>query len=513
MRLNQLFPSLGVALLLSTGLLACGDSGDDSTEDTGNNESGSAESGEETGDLDPTDPWVFIAPELMGGDPGAACPQGYKETLPEGLNEEFLTGGQSRRLLIATPDAETYPGPRPLLVSFNGTGGTAEGAFDSYVLQDFVDRGFVVASLSSNGNGQVWPSWDSMHTTPEDPDKNPDLNFFNDALACVGAHRDIDKHRVYVLGHSAGGIMVNYILQRRSDVLAGGVAASPVLSLTDPTPPIGLEPMAVIVAWGGDNDIWSGESESDIAVPEINFVEQAALTSQKYEAEENVNQIWCKGNELGHDYPDGINDYMIDFLLAHPKGYADNPNWTFTQTEEGAEALCGDDAVAYEGAVDIVCPGDGFCTTYCSFIADCAGENGTVAPAIGPQLIALGFSGEYFEECGGCIEVCEADLAANQPGDVAVTQCVEDAVAAEAEAVATDAEEGQCGPGIEGAFPFIYGMDACCADALDSALCTRLCTTILENSAASGFFVSCEAWAPPEEEEGEGTEETGEETG
>jgi predicted esterase len=496
MRLNKLWTSFIPFLFLAMGATACGGSGGETSEET------AEESGNETGIEDPTDPWSVIAPELMGGIPGDACPQGYKDALPEGINEEFLTGGQSRRLMVVTPDEETHPGPRPLLLSFNGTGGTAEGAFESYALQNFVDRGFVVASLSSNANGTVWPSWDSMHATQEDPDKNPDLAFFNDALACVAAHRSVDTHRIYILGHSAGGIMVNYLLQHRSDVLAGGIAASSILSLTSPIPPIGLEPMAVIVTWGGDNDIWGGESESDIAVPEINFVAEAALTSQKYEKEENVNQIWCKGNDLGHDYPDGINDYMIDFLLAHPKGYADNPHWSFSQTEEGADALCGEDAVVYEGIVDILCPGDGFCTTYCSFIADCAGENGTVAPAIGPQLIALGFSGDYFEECGGCIEVCEADLATDQPGDVAVKQCVKDIVAAEAEAVATNAAEGQCAQGIEGAFPFIYGMDACCADALDSALCTRLCTTILENSAAAGFFVSCEAWAPEEEEEG-----------
>ena len=52
--------------------------------------------------------------------------------------------------------------------------------------------------------------------------------------------------------------MTNYVLQRRSSLLAGGIVASGVFSLTSPAPPPVLDPMFVFVTWGGSNDQYSG---------------------------------------------------------------------------------------------------------------------------------------------------------------------------------------------------------------------------------------------------------------
>ena len=46
---------------------------------------------------------------------------------------------------------------------------------------------------------------------------------FDDLIACIAGHHAVDARRVYVAGHSAGGAMTNYVLGRRSSLLAGGI--------------------------------------------------------------------------------------------------------------------------------------------------------------------------------------------------------------------------------------------------------------------------------------------------
>ena len=81
-----------------------------------------------------------------------------------------------------------------------------------------------------------------------------------------------------------------------------------------------------------------GEENSDqVSVPGISFVEQAALTSKFYEENPGGSQIWCRGNDIGHEYLPFGNAYYIDFLLAHPKGLSDNPDWTFKESDSALD--------------------------------------------------------------------------------------------------------------------------------------------------------------------------------
>ncbi len=430
-------------------------------------------------------PEELVPPEPLGGDPLTACPGAYTTSAPvAGNNQGFDVAGQSRRFLLIEPDA-AFTGPRPLLVGFNGTGESGQSFSDRAELERFAAKGFVVLAPWSNGNGTIWPVWDSMHD-PDDPDtNNADLAFFDQLVACTAAHRPIDKHRIYAAGHSAGGIMTNYVLGRRSGLLAGGIVASGVYSLTQPVPPTPLDPVFVLVTWGGDNDEYSGGS-GGVTVPSINFSEQASIASVAYDAAPGVSQANCRGNDVGHAWLDPLDEWFADVLLEHPKGLAQKGTTVLPPVPEGAPATCTTAPYVFQNDVTVTCPPTSSvagCAELCQFVGDCGVENATVGPILAPQFTDLGFSGPDNTECGGCITHCEG--VATAPADAETLACM---VAAKRGSI--------CGPGIDGALPVIDAINACCEGRTDSPWCVDTCTILLTNSAATSFLPSCEAIVP-----------------
>lgn len=482
--------SSSIALLLVLAVTGCGDDtsgtggssssgtagGDATSTSTGTDGAGGGAGGEGGGATQT--PEELVPPEALGGDPAAVCPGAYASSpLVDGLNEGFDVADQSREVFVIEPDP-SFEGPRPLFVAFNGTGESGPSFSNRADLEQLAARGFVVVAPSSNGNGTLWPVWDSMHAEgTDDPEANADLVLFDAVVACTAAHRPIDKNRIYLGGHSAGGIMANYVLQRRSDVLAGGIVASGVFSLTTPEPAGTLDDMFVIVTWGGDNDEYSGGSNG-VSVPAINFVEQASIASVFYDEDPAVAQAHCRGDDLGHAWLP-INDWFADALLAHPKGIGDA---AVLPASPGGAATCSADPYLFESDVVVECPGTSAvegCAAFCQFAGDCAVENATVGPILAPQLEGLGFSGEDNQDCGGCITHCEG--AATEAADVEVLACIEGEQAASI-----------CGPGVDGALPVVDALNVCCEGRTDSPWCADACTILWTNSAVRSFIPACE---------------------
>jgi poly(3-hydroxybutyrate) depolymerase len=420
----------------------------------------------------------------LESDPAVDCPSKFAGAAPkEGVNTGFEASGQDREFVLILPDDTSAP--RPLLVGFNGTGEDGEAFATRAKLADFAAKGFIVLAPSSNGNGETWPIWDSLRQPGKENDENPDLEYFDSLVKCVAGHHPIDKNRIYVAGHSAGGIMTNHVLQRRSSFLAGGIPASGVFSLTSPDPQATLDPMFVIVTWGGDNDKYSGTA-GGVSVGGFNFVTEASLASKYYDAEENVAEINCRGNDIGHAWLSGLNDWFADQLLAHPKGWSGKgqPDLA-TGVPAAGKAVCKDEAYAGPDTVDVVCGNsttDG-CKEACQLMADCAVENGTVGPTLSAQLQQIGFSGTKNSNCGGCVSKCEEK--ATTASDDAALACFKQHFAT-----------AECSQGINGAYPFITAVNECCADRSDSPYCVEICTAINTSSSAKSFFGTCATIAP-----------------
>ncbi len=289
----------------------------------------------ETGSVDNRVP--SVSPEVdtdsTGDDPppaspetdtGSACPGKYQTEPPRlGRNDGFRSAGQERQFFLTMP-RELPEGPVPIVFLFNGTGESGWGiALRTGLNRTAWEEGFILIAPYSNGNGNIWPVWDS-YTTPFRSSSNPDLVFFDELLLCMAAHYPIDATRIYATGHSAGGIFTHYLAQRRSDVLAAIAPASADFGGTTPRPFEALDQMAVMIVWGGKNDYYTGSatgsSGNTTSVTRYEYEGQSKRAIRFYQRHlETV--IACEGNNEGHRWITGLNSFLWDFFRAHPKGY------------------------------------------------------------------------------------------------------------------------------------------------------------------------------------------------
>lgn len=467
--------------------LACGDSDGDAAATGGSGASGTSTGGQggdaggssSTGGSGgkPQKP-EDVPAEPLGGDPAIACPDAFKVDKPtEGDNGGFDAAGQSRTFTLLAPPA-SFSGPRPTLIAFNGTGETGASFLNRAALASFTERGFYVLAPWSAGNGELWPVWDAVHTMASPDVDNKDLAYFDALLACAGAHFPIDKNRLYVTGHSAGGTMSNYILQRRSSLLAGGIVASGGFSFTGPTPKAMLDDAFVLVTWGGDNDEYTGQA-GEVFVNGINFIEQASLASIFYEGEEKVAAANCRGNDVGHAWLD-LNDWFATTLLEHPKGLANKASLALSPLPGGAQAVCTTDPFVFSSGIEITCGASttNGCRETCQLFGDCLLENATLGPVVANELIALGYGGTPENpECGGCVDSCETATGA---ANATVLACMKTAQAT-----------ALCGPGGEGGLPALEALDSCCAGQTNASWCIDTCTTFVANSAIAQLLPGC----------------------
>jgi poly(3-hydroxybutyrate) depolymerase len=467
----RLAPLAFAALGLASLLVACSEESTPAATIT-------PEAGSPTTEAGATDAGTDVAPEPLPADPLTACPASYRQTAPlSGLNKDFVVSDQSREFVLILPPA-SFTGPRPLFIGFNGTSENGTKFATRAKLAEFAAKGFIVVVPSSVGNGSFWPIWDAMRPPGKEGGANKDLELFDALVGCTAAHFSVDKKRIFVGGHSAGGIFTNKVLRSRSSVVAGGIVGSGVFSLTSDGTTAPLDSLFVLVTWGGDNDAYKGTTPSGVNVPEFSFVEQASLASKYYEAQPAVQQAYCRGQNLGHAWLP-INSWFIDALLAHPKGGAAVP---LEAVPAGAPVVCSETAYEVPPLPAITCGASATagCQASCQLMADCIGENRTVGTVMKPQLADFGFSGT---SCTGCVSLCQQN--GTGAANTSVLSCFQQAEAS-----------AQCSGGIEGSFPVMAAVDKCCKGRTDSTFCVGLCTSINKNDAASAFFPVCKAIAP-----------------
>jgi predicted esterase len=483
----------GVAAALLAVALGCEDAGSTtagSSTASGGSDTSSSGQGAEAGSSSsggggaaPQNP-EDVPAEPLGGDPALACPPAFQAAAPlAGENGDFEIAGQSRSFTLLEPPAR-FSGPRPMLIAFNGTGETGSSFLERADLETMTEQGFYVLAPWSAGNGALWPVWDAVHTQTSPDVDNKDLAYFDAIVACAGAHFPIDKNRLYVAGHSAGATMANYILQRRSELLAGGIVASGGFSFTAPMPKATLDGAFVLVTWGGDNDEYSGQA-GEVFVDGINFIEQASLASIFYESEPNVAQANCRGNDVGHAWLE-LGDWFGVTLLEHPKGLAGKASLVLPALPATAPAACTTEPFVFSSGIEIVCGASttAGCSETCQLFGDCLLENATLGPLVVSELIALGYGGTAEDpDCGGCLDNCESGAAG--AANAAALDCMK---AAQATAI--------CGPGGEGGLPALEALDGCCAGQSDASWCIDTCTTFLGNSAIAQLLPGCAALVP-----------------
>jgi poly(3-hydroxybutyrate) depolymerase len=406
------------------------------------------------------------------------CPGTYKDKAPAaGLNKNFEVDGQQRQFWVIYPDGDPTE-PQPIFLAFNGTTEDGQEFSDRAQLDRFAKKGMVVVAPSSIGNGVDWPVWDSLRKPDVANEPNKDIDYVETLLKCVAAHRPIDKNRVYGGGHSAGGIFTNNIIQRKSEMFAGAIVASGVFSQTSPVPEPTMDKMLVIVTWGGDNDKYTGKAGT-VDVKNFSFVPEASAATKFYSAQLNVGMARCRGDNLGHAWLAGLDEWFVDLMLAHPKGLPGNKDLELEPVPAGAKAACSTEVFDFKGSKSITCGAstkDG-CQESCQLFASCAAANDTVSGVLATQLKTIGLDGE---DCSACLTRCAEKSTAAADDDVLA--CMKSHPATE------------CGQGIDGALPLINAVNACCKGKTDSNYCKDVCSIIKTNSAAINYFGACQAF-------------------
>jgi poly(3-hydroxybutyrate) depolymerase len=142
-------------------------------------------------------------------------------------------------------DGQTEAGPMPaeatapMLLYWHGTGSSAgEYSFmDTDVAQGVISQGGVIVSFQgTTGAGDCSPSGTFIFCTG-------DYDVMDQYVACAVKNRNVDPHRIYTAGCSAGGLMATNMAMQRSEYIAAAAPNSGGLSFggafsSDHTPPL-----------------------------------------------------------------------------------------------------------------------------------------------------------------------------------------------------------------------------------------------------------------------------------
>ena len=143
---------------------------------------------------------------------------------------------RAERLTATAPDGESVPislvsrvgtardGMNPVLLYGYGAYGLSMDATFNSARLSLLDRGFVYAIAHVRGGQELGRRWYDDGRLGHKP------NTFSDFIACAEhlvAERFTNPARLFVMGGSAGGLLVGAVLNMRPDLFAGAVAQVP----------------------------------------------------------------------------------------------------------------------------------------------------------------------------------------------------------------------------------------------------------------------------------------------
>lgn len=401
------------------------------------------------------------------------CPSAFREVpISSGRYTGYDVDGDARSFVLLLPE-EAARSSAPLFVAFHGTTETGASFVERARLSEFAAAGMIVVAPDAVGHGTIWPVWDALRM-PGNDSPNPDLAFFDSLLKCLSSRLHVDEERVFVGGHSAGGIMTNHVLQHRSKRVAGGIVGSGVFELTGHgIGPDDLAAMTVIVTWGGVNDVYRGRTGDGTRIEGFHFAEQGALASRFYAEAEAIRHFHCRGDERGHAWLHQLNPWMIETLLGSREASGSPPRRAGVATCARAPAELPETPY---GSPVCEAEEEQACERFCQVTADCLLANATLGPLFVPRLDRLGVSPT---SCSRCTDQCQRAVQSS-PADRAVVECL----GAEGGAPA-------CGPGISGALPLIERVNTCCGEGSETTFCRGICAGIRADDAAAAFFSFC----------------------
>jgi polyhydroxybutyrate depolymerase len=139
--------------------------------------------------------------------------------------------GRGREYLVVAPDP--VPSGLPLVLAFHGSNQNAEGfrRFSRGQFDELAADGTAVVAYP-DGYGKHWNDARRSLRFSARTDGVDDVAFVRAMISRLAADRGIDERRVYAVGYSNGGQLVNRVLHEAPRLLAGAM----MIAATQPAP-------------------------------------------------------------------------------------------------------------------------------------------------------------------------------------------------------------------------------------------------------------------------------------
>ncbi len=239
---------------------------------------------------------VLLVADLV--EPSATCPD-----MSESGTLQINSAGLDREFILHVPE-DAEPG-MPVLFVFHGVGDTGGYYIDSGLDLDRMAEQEQAVIVTPAASGSFMFEWDFLN------DGADDLALYDDLRTCLSRELEVDLHRFYATGMSAGGLWTTFLAIHRADTLATVLTWS-----GGAEPLVTYQPLAadipVLVAWGGPDDTWGASGFV------VEF-EEATMALSEHLQDDGHFVVECN-HGAGHTIPMDGRGVMTDWLFAHEVG-------------------------------------------------------------------------------------------------------------------------------------------------------------------------------------------------
>jgi polyhydroxybutyrate depolymerase len=194
-----------------------------------------------------------VTPLPQSGDTGSST---YIKKLP------ITVMGMRRSYLVHVPPDHQSAGPLPLVVVIHGAFSTAGEMERQSGFSELADRDKFIVVYPNGAFGILGflQHWNAGHCCGRAAEKNiDDVGFLDTVIADIEKRFNIDKHRIYTVGHSNGGMLVyRYAAERSEKVAAMAVVAASIGGRASEQDPVWIVPPPAhpvpLIAFHGKED-------------------------------------------------------------------------------------------------------------------------------------------------------------------------------------------------------------------------------------------------------------------